>query len=131
MTHIRETASRMPSYEELLDAIYVEDCHARERGHDRLHMPRILGLFGIDSGAQEYEDLNRVPRRLNRGESGFSAYEWYKRHEHQHAAFGRDVAELERWEREGLVARVPLTGLLGPSRLRIKGVSDRPYRTGP
>lgn len=107
-----------PTIEEVLEALYVDDCHI-SGDHDSTHTPhglcsfqlkelaiRVLRTFGIDwQGLEDeelYQAINQIPRRIDRGEKGWS---WFKYYQNDPERYQEVIASLEAWEREGVKSR--------------------------
>ncbi len=100
-----ENREQREQLEALCEAVYIEDCHISGT-HNPTHTPdyvcsRQLGdlakrvvavLFGVDWVKDSVEEVNKIPRKINRE----SWYKYYQEHD-----MDENVAELEKWEADG------------------------------
>lgn len=100
----------------LQDAIYIEDCHV-SGSHDPCHTEtsicdiqlvemakRILAVIGIDLDKDNTKEMNKLPRRIVRPESGSSHYSWYQYYL-DNPQYKQEARDLEQWEAKGFLPK--------------------------
>jgi len=114
MPEMLDSMTHMELLEALMDSVYIEDCHVsgtHDPGHTLDYVchiqlaemaKRVLSaLYGVEwnkTGAEQVEQINKIPRRLNH-DGWFGHY--VEQSEKGLEGYQDKVLELEAWEKEG------------------------------
>jgi len=118
MPEALDSMTHMELLEALMNSLYIEDCHVSGM-HDPVHTPEYLcqiqlaemakrvlsAVFGVEwdkKGAAQAEQVNKIPRRLDR-EGWFGHY--VEQSEKGLEGYQDTVLELEAWEKDGYSPR--------------------------